>query len=79
LLIPPNGPNRGITGRLENADVQHNASDRRNYPDPLAVYQWTARLGALGVAQMQLMARYWQGVLGITALAAGSWLAWLTV
>jgi hypothetical protein len=26
-----------------------------------------------------LMARYWQGVLGITALAAGSWLAWLTV
>jgi len=28
---------------------------------------------------MQLMARYWQGVLGITALAAGSWLAWLTV
>jgi len=26
-----------------------------------------------------LMARYWQGVLGITALAAGSWLAWLSV
>jgi hypothetical protein len=45
----------------------------------VAVYQWTARLGVLGVAQMELMARYWQGVLGITALAAGSWLAWLTV
>ena len=78
MLIPPNGPNRGITGRLENADVQHNASDRRNFLTLVAVYQW-ARLGALGVAQMQLMARYWQGVLGITALAAGSWLAWLTV
>ena len=25
----------------------------------VAVYQWTARLGALGVAQMELMARYW--------------------
>jgi hypothetical protein len=45
----------------------------------VAVYQWTARLGVLGVAQMELMARYWQGVLGTTALAAGSWLAWLTV
>jgi hypothetical protein len=45
----------------------------------VAVYQWTARLGVLGVAQMELMARYWQGVLGTTALAGGSWLAWLTV
>ena len=45
----------------------------------VAVYQWAAQLGALGVAQMDLMARYWQGVLGITALAVGSWLAWLTV
>jgi hypothetical protein len=78
LLIPPNGPDRGIIGRLGNADVQRNTSDRRNYPDP-RVYQWTARLGVLGVAQMELMARYWQGVLGTTALAAGSWLAWLTV
>jgi hypothetical protein len=45
----------------------------------VAVYQWAARLGVLGVAQMELMARYWQGVLGTTALAAGSWLAWFTV
>jgi hypothetical protein len=51
LADPAECPHGGITGRLENADVQHNAS----------------------------MARYWQGVLGIAALAAGSWLAWLTV
>ena len=40
----------------------------------IAVYQWAARLGALGAAQMDLMTRYWQGALGVTALAVGCWL-----
>ena len=44
----------------------------------IAVYQWAARLGALGAAQMDLMTRYWQGALGVTALAVGCWLAWLS-
>ena len=44
----------------------------------IAVYQWAAPLGALGAAQMDLMTRYWQGALGVTALAVGCWLAWLS-
>jgi len=32
----------------------------------------------LGAAQMDLMTRYWQGALGVTALAVGRWLAWLS-
>ena len=44
----------------------------------IADYQWAARLGALGAAQMDLMTRYWQGALGVTALAGGCWLAWLS-
>jgi hypothetical protein len=45
----------------------------------IAAYPWAARYGAFGAAQSELVARYWQGALGMTALAAGFWLAWLTV
>jgi hypothetical protein len=79
LLIPPNGPNPGTIGRRKMSMSSATLLTVAVILTLVAAYQWTARLGALGVAQMELMTRYWQGVLGITALAAGFWLAWLTV
>jgi hypothetical protein len=79
LLIPPNAPTGASPAGWKMPMSSTTLLTVAIILTLVAVYQWTARLGALGVAQMQLMARYWQGVLGITALAAGSWLAWLTV
>jgi hypothetical protein len=79
LLIPPNGPNPGTIGRRKMPMSSATLLTVAVILTLVAAYQWTARFGVLGVAQMELMARYWQGALGITALAAGFWLAWLTV
>ena len=45
----------------------------------IVAYPWAARFGVFGTAQRESVDRYWQGALGMTALAAGFWLAWLTL